>query len=173
MTVVVANDVPVSLPFPLVELSAGHTTTSLDLGRFFTDPDGDPLTYILQSAGSPDVVLAVVEQVTLSMSVLGAGTASLAAKADDAIARTCAYSHVYADADDHAHSGTPAAIAIEPTSTLTPAASRQADASGPTGPDEDETSERAGIPVCPAEFVVAGLLATIAAATAEVYHRLR
>ena len=84
VTVTNVNEVPVSLPCPLVELTVGHATASLDLGRFFTDPDGDPLTYTLESAESPGVVLAVVERGTLSMTPLVAGTASLAVKAADA-----------------------------------------------------------------------------------------
>ncbi len=242
VTVTDVNEVPVSLPSPLVELTAGHATASLDLGRFFTDPDGDPLTYTLESAESSGVVLAVVERGTLSMTPLGAGTASLAVKAADAegLSATGTVEVVVSNpptptptptpvptaeptprptatpaptatptatpvpiatpspvpthtptpaptptstplptpmiTPTPTHTPTPAppaAIAVEPTSTFTPVASPQADALGPADPEVAATSERVGVPVWPIALVVAGLLATIAGATAYAYRRLR
>ena len=84
VTVTDVNEWPVAIPFPLVELTAGLATTSLDLSRYFTDPDGDALTYALESAENPGVAEAVVEEGRLTITPLAAGTASLAVEAADA-----------------------------------------------------------------------------------------
>ncbi len=84
VTVADVNEAPQAVPFPLVELTAGDATASLDLSRYFTDPEGDALTYVLESAENPGVAEAVVEEGRLTITPLAAGTASLAVEAADA-----------------------------------------------------------------------------------------
>ena len=84
VTLTDVNEEPISIPVPLVELTAGNLPTTLDLSEFFTDPDGDSLTYTLGDAADSNVASAVVEDSTLSITPLEDGTASFLVTATDA-----------------------------------------------------------------------------------------
>ena len=64
-------------------MTAGNLPTTLDLSEFFTDPDGDSLTYTLGDAADSNVASAVVEDSTLSITPLEDGTASFLVTATD------------------------------------------------------------------------------------------
>ena len=83
VTVIDVNEAPVVIPVPVVELTAGSAATTLDLSEFFTDTDGDLLTYALDAQESPQVASAVVEESSLSITPLEEGTASFVVIASD------------------------------------------------------------------------------------------
>ena len=83
VTLTDVNEEPISIPVPLVELTEGNLPTTLDLSEFFTDPDGDSLTYTLGDAADSNVASAVVEDSTLSITPLEDGTASFLVTATD------------------------------------------------------------------------------------------
>ena len=76
VTVTDLNEAPVVIPVPVAQLTVGSAATTLDLSKFFTDPDGDLLTYALNDAESSNVASAVVEENSLSITPLKEGTAS-------------------------------------------------------------------------------------------------
>ena len=84
VTVTDVNEEPMSAPVPVVELTAGSPATTLDLGEYFTDTEGDSLTYTLVEGAESNVASAVVEESTLSLNPLEAGTASFLVTASDA-----------------------------------------------------------------------------------------
>ena len=83
VTVTDVNEEPVVIPVPVVELTAGSAATTLDLSEFFTDTDGDSLTYALDDTESSNVASAVVEENSLSITPLEEGTASFVVTASD------------------------------------------------------------------------------------------
>ena len=71
------NEGPVSIrEIPSVELTTGDGLTILDLSEFFTDTDGDSLTYALSENAESDVASALVDEGVLSITPLEEGTAS-------------------------------------------------------------------------------------------------
>ena len=84
VTLTDVNEEPISIPVPLVELTEGNLPTTLDLSEFFTDPDGDSLTYTLGDAADSNVASAVVEGSSLTITPLEDGTASFLVTATDA-----------------------------------------------------------------------------------------
>ncbi len=71
------NEGPVSIrEIPSVELTTGDGPTILDLSDFFTDTDGDSLTYALSENAESDVASALVDEGVLSITPLEEGTAS-------------------------------------------------------------------------------------------------
>ena len=71
------NEGPVSIQeIPLQELTAGVAPKSLDLNEFFTDTDGDTLTYTLADEAESGVVSATLEEGILAFTPLEEGTAS-------------------------------------------------------------------------------------------------
>ena len=83
VTVTDLNEAPVVIPVPVVELTVGNPATTLDLSEFFTDTDGDLLTYALDAQESPEVASAVVEENSLSITPLEEGKASFVVTASD------------------------------------------------------------------------------------------
>ena len=93
VTLTDVNEEPISIPVPLVELTEGNLPTTLDLSEFFTDPDGDSLTYTLGDAADSNVASAVVEDSTLSITPLEEGTTSFLVTATDAAGLSAARYH--------------------------------------------------------------------------------
>ena len=78
------NEGPVSIQeIPSVELTAGDGPTTLDLSEFFTDTEGNTLTYALAADAESDVASAVVEEGILSITPNEEGTASFEVTAAD------------------------------------------------------------------------------------------
>ena len=85
VTVAVANvnEGPVGVPFSPLELTTRDSPAMLDLTEFFTDPDGDSLTYTITDDAESDVASATLEEATLIIETLAAGTASFLIIATD------------------------------------------------------------------------------------------
>ena len=83
VTVGDVNEAPVPTVLPKIDLTTGQTPWTLDLGRLFTDPDGDSLTYGTVGESASGVVEVAVEGDTLSISPVGGGTVSFEVSAAD------------------------------------------------------------------------------------------
>ena len=77
------NEDPVGTRISPAELTAGNPITTLDLGEFFADPDGDSLTFTLLDDAESRAASALVEDRSLTITPLEAGTASFAVTAAD------------------------------------------------------------------------------------------
>ena len=77
------NEDPVGTTISPAELTAGNPITTLDLREFFADPDGDTLTFTLADDIESHAASAVVEDGSLTITPLEAGTASFAVTAAD------------------------------------------------------------------------------------------
>ena len=55
VTVGDVNEAPVATALPAVDLTTEQAPWTLDLGEFFTDPDGDLLTYGIAGESNADV----------------------------------------------------------------------------------------------------------------------
>ena len=79
------NEGPISIQeIPLVESTAGDAVAILDLDKFFTDPDGDSLTYVIDFDEESDVASAAVEEGILSITPNEEATVSFEVTAADA-----------------------------------------------------------------------------------------
>ncbi len=83
VAVTVANEKPEGVPFPALELTTKDTPATLDFSEFFTDPDGDSLTYTVTDGAESDVASATLEEATLIIEPLAAGTTSFLITATD------------------------------------------------------------------------------------------
>ena len=83
MTVNDVNEEPVGTTISPAELTAGNPITTFDLSEFFADPDGDTLTFTLLDDAESRAASAVVEDGSLTITPLEAGTASFAVTAAD------------------------------------------------------------------------------------------
>ncbi len=78
------NEAPVAaVAIPSVDLTTGQAPWTLDLDRFFTDPDGDTLTYGIAGESNADLAVVMVDGNTLSIAPVGAGSVSLEVDATD------------------------------------------------------------------------------------------
>ena len=78
-----ANAAPVSAEIPAVELTAGGEAAVLNLTDYFSDPDGDPLSYTLGAPSDAEVISAAEADGILTVTPLSAGTASFEVVASD------------------------------------------------------------------------------------------
>ena len=79
------NEGPISIQkIPQLEPTSGDPTAILNLNEFFTDPDGDPLTYVIDFDEESDVASAAVEEGILSITPNEEGTVSFEVTAADA-----------------------------------------------------------------------------------------
>ena len=70
------NEPPVASALPAIDLGTAQAPWTLALDEFFTDPDGDSLTYSIGGESSTDVAEASIEGGTLSIAPVGGGTVS-------------------------------------------------------------------------------------------------
>ena len=78
-----ANAAPVATEIPAVELTVGGEAAVLNLADYFTDPDGDPLSYTLGEASDAEIISAAEADGVLTVTPLSAGTASFEVTASD------------------------------------------------------------------------------------------
>ena len=78
-----ANAAPVATEIPAVELTAGGEAAQLNLADYFSDPDGDPLSYTLGEPSDAEVISAAEADGVLTVTPLSAGTASFDVVASD------------------------------------------------------------------------------------------
>ena len=83
VTISNVNEAPHVGEIPGVELSTRHLPWMLNLAEFFTDPDGDSLSYEISGRASTDVAHAAVDSGTLSITPAGEGTTSFYVVAAD------------------------------------------------------------------------------------------
>ena len=82
VTVEAANQAPEAVgAIPPVTMKAGQTATG-DVSAFFSDPDGDELTYTAESSNA-DVLTVGIEGSTLTLTAVAAGMATLTVRASD------------------------------------------------------------------------------------------
>ena len=77
------NRVPVADEIPPLELVVGGEPVRLVLGEYFSDPDGDPLRYILDEPTEAGVVSLSEMGGVLTLTVVGAGATSIELSASD------------------------------------------------------------------------------------------
>ena len=83
VTVDDVNEAPVASTLPSVDLTTEQAPWTLDLREFFTDPDGDSLTYGIAGESGTDVAEASIEDGTLSIAPVGGGAVSFEIAATD------------------------------------------------------------------------------------------
>ena len=83
VTISNVNEAPWVSSIPDIDLTTRHLTWMLDLGEYFTDPDGDSLSYEISGRTSTDVAHAAVDGGTLSITPAGDGTVSIYVVAAD------------------------------------------------------------------------------------------
>ena len=83
VTISNVNEAPQVDEIPDVELSTRHLPWMLNLAEFFTDPDGDSLSYEISGRSSTDVAHAAVDSATLSITPAGKGITSFYVVAAD------------------------------------------------------------------------------------------
>ena len=74
LTVSNVNEAPVSATIPGFEFTVGDSPAVVQLDKFFTDPDGDSLTYSLDGPANSTVVSATLDGNSLSVSPVGQGS---------------------------------------------------------------------------------------------------
>ena len=84
VTVSNVNEAPESAEIPGLALTIGDDPASLDLDEFFTDPDGDALTYALVGLADSTLVSATLAGNSLSVSPVGEGSLSFGLSGTDA-----------------------------------------------------------------------------------------
>ena len=83
VTISNVNEAPQVGEIPNVDLSTRHLPWMLNLAEFFTDPDGDSLSYEISGPASTDVAHAAVDSGTLTITPAGDGTTSFYVVAGD------------------------------------------------------------------------------------------
>ena len=84
ITITNVNEAPLVDGIPGVELGSDHRPWLIDLGMYFTDPDGDDLGYDFSGDNITDVALAHLEEGTLSIDPVSGGEVSFYVVASDA-----------------------------------------------------------------------------------------
>ena len=78
------NESPQVSEMPDLELTVGEGPVTLNLDEYFTDPDGDELTYALVGTSDGDVASPVVDEDILSITPIGAGSLLVGVSGTDA-----------------------------------------------------------------------------------------
>ncbi len=78
-----ANRAPLALEIPALELTAGGEPAQLNLAEWFSDPDGDPLSYTVGAASDAGVLTVALTGGVVTVTPIGAGTATVAVTASD------------------------------------------------------------------------------------------
>ena len=84
VTVSNVNEAPTSTEIPAIQLTLGDNPATVPLGDFFTDPDGDSLTYTIDGLTDPTVASGTFEGDNLSISPVGVGSLSFELSGNDA-----------------------------------------------------------------------------------------
>ena len=80
---VVANRSPISVgPIPNQTVRVGETAGTVDLSSYFSDPDGNPLTYSATSSNTSKATVSVSEA-TLTITAVAAGSSTIRVTATD------------------------------------------------------------------------------------------
>ena len=132
VTVDDVNEAPVAATLPPVDLTTEQAPWTLDLREFFTDPDGDSLTYGIAGESGTDIAEASIEDGTLSISPVRGGAVSLEIAATDPGGLRAA-SAVSVSVTDTTPVATPVPAKVtEPAPTGTPAPAKVTEPSAPS-----------------------------------------
>ena len=118
------NEAPLVASIPGVQLTIRHLPWMIDLGEYFTDPDGDSLVYDVVGQAITDVARAHIESGTMSIEPVGEGMVSFFVVASDT-GGLRAVGKVAVTVTDPAPAPTPVPAKVTipaPTSTPAPAA---------------------------------------------------
>ena len=130
LTVSNVNEAPQVSIIPDVDLTTRHLPWMLDLAEFFTDPDGDSLSYEISGRASTDVAHAAVDGGTLSITPAGEGITSFYVVAADS-GGLSAVGKVAVSVTEPAPTPVPAKVTA-PVPTETPAPEVVADITTPS-----------------------------------------
>ena len=83
VTIEIGNRAPRATPLPSLHLTAGGDPQRIDLARYFSDPDGDQLSYAVSQSSDAGVATAVTADGVLIVTPNGPGTASMTVSASD------------------------------------------------------------------------------------------
>ena len=83
MTIAIGNQAPQAAALPALQLTVGQDPARITLASYFTDPDGDPLSYTVGASSAPDVADVTVADGVLSVTPIAPGKASLTVTASD------------------------------------------------------------------------------------------
>ena len=83
VTVDDVNEAPVAAALPAVDLTTEQVPWTLDLGDFFTDPDGDSLAFEVAGESGTDVAEVSIDGGILSIAPVGGGAVSFEVAATD------------------------------------------------------------------------------------------
>ena len=83
ITITNVNEAPLVVGIPGVDLGSDHQPWLIDLGMYFTDPDGDDLGYDFSGDNITDVALAHLEDGTLSIDPVSGGEVAFYVVATD------------------------------------------------------------------------------------------
>ncbi|MYJ92406.1 MAG: hypothetical protein F4038_05080, partial [Chloroflexi bacterium] len=83
VTIEFGNQAPQATALPLLRLKVGEDSARIDLATYFSDPDGDPLSYTLGQSLAPNVADATVANGVLSVTPIAPGRTSLNVSASD------------------------------------------------------------------------------------------
>ena len=135
VTVEAANQAPEAVgAIPAQTMTAGQTAT-VDVSSFFSDPDGDELTYAAESSNT-DAVTVSISGSSLTVTAVAAGTATLTVTASDPDGLTATQS---AEVTVEAANRAPVAVGTVPAQTVTAGQTATVDVSSFfSDPDGDE-----------------------------------
>lgn len=121
LTVSNLNEAPVAREIPDVYLTTQQLPWLLDLTEYFTDPDGDLLTYKVSGHVVKDVIDATLEGSSLSIAPAGEGTGTIElVAADSGGLRAAGTVTVFVTEPEPAPTPVPPEV-VEPDPALTPA----------------------------------------------------
>ena len=83
VTIEIENRAPQATALPSLRLKVGEDSARIDLATYFSDPDGDPLSYTLGQSLAPNVADATVANGVLSVTPIAPGRTSLNVSASD------------------------------------------------------------------------------------------
>ncbi|MYD53277.1 MAG: hypothetical protein F4W96_03070 [Chloroflexi bacterium] len=83
VTVEIGNRAPQATALPSLRLKVGEDSARIDLATYFSDPDGDPLSYTLGHSLAPNVADATVANGVLSVTPVAPGRTSFDVSASD------------------------------------------------------------------------------------------
>ena len=169
VTVEAANQPPEAVgTIPAQAMTAGDTVT-VDVSAFFTDPDGDELSYTAESSDAA-VLAASMSGSSLTIAAVAAGTATVTVTATDPDGLTATQS---AEVTVKAANQAPEAVGTIPAQTMTVGQAETVDVatffSDPDGDELSYTAESSDAAVLAASISGSSLkIVAVAAGTATV-----
>jgi len=83
VTIEIGNRAPQATALPSLRLKVGEDSARIDLATYFSDPDGDPLSYTLGQSSAPNIAEVTVANGVLSVTPIAPGRTSFDVSASD------------------------------------------------------------------------------------------